>query len=899
MADHSPARPDDSGHSPAEPGDEEGSRLSLDPKPDHIRDGRSTVAAHRRTSGPALESDVLTRAEAAERATKISGPAYEVRLDLTAGEETFRSETTVRFAANLVGLSSFIDLEAERILEMTLNGRALDVDQYDQARARIPLRGLVANNTLRVVAECRYQHTGVGLHRFVDPTDANVYLHTQFEPYDAHRVFACFDQPDIKGPFTLTVRAPEDWTVVSNSPLVGRPGGEWSFGATPEISTYLAALVAGPYHVVRDTHADLDLALYCRRSLAQHLDAEELFALTKAGLAFYEAEFAIPYPFDKYDQLFVPEFNFGAMENPGCITFNESFVFRARQTASAHERRADVILHEMAHMWFGDLVTMRWWDDLWLNESFATYMSCAALARATPFDRAWVRFAAATKAVAATADQMRTTHPISADIIDTDAVRLHFDGITYSKGASVLRQLVAWVGQDAFRRGMQAYFNRHAWGNAELSDFLAALERASGRELGSWVGEWIQTTGINTLRPECEIAEGRYTAVSVAQEAGGSGSVLRSHRVAVGLYDLSPADNLIRRRRQLEVDLVGADTPVTELAGEAAADLLIVNDDDLTYAKMRLDPRSLATVDAHLSRVADPLARNLCWAAAWDMTRDAEMSARRWIGLVSAHAPDEDDETTLALLLGRAVVAADFYADPAQADGMGTGMAEAARAHLGGAEAGSDHQLVWTRHLLATGRGPEHAAWCEGLLAGSVEVPGLAVDTDLRWLVVGALARAGADGALALVAAEVDRDPTDIGRRRGAAALASMPAETQKAEAWDKLMTPGTHLAEIRAVAGSFWICGQDAILESYSSRYFAALGTWWAERTPDETLSLAKGLFPSTLVSAATLSAAKAALADDSLPGPLRRVLLEGADGVARALRARAFDGAEGQEVP
>jgi aminopeptidase N len=409
-------------------------------------------------------ADNLTRAEAQKRATQLSGVSYTVALDLTTGDETFLSDTTVRFQGNLVGLSTFIDLEAANVREATLNGRVIPVDSYDKGRSRLPLRGLLANNELRIVADCAYQHTGVGMHRFADPTDGKVYLHTQFEPYDAHRVFPCFDQPDIKARFTLTVTAPAEWDVVSNSPST-REGS----------STYLVAVVAGPYHVVRDVHGQVDLGIYCRESLAQYLDAEELLTLTKQGLDFFEEEFDYPYPFAKYDQLFVPEFNFGAMENPGCVTFNEYMVFRSRQTDASHENRANTLLHEMAHMWFGDLVTMRWWDDLWLNESFATYMATHALSQATRFSDAWVRFAAGTKAGAMAQDQLPTTHPISADIVDTDAVRLHFDGITYLKGASTLKQLVAWVGQDAFREGLQKYFRKYAWRNAELADFLSKL----------------------------------------------------------------------------------------------------------------------------------------------------------------------------------------------------------------------------------------------------------------------------------------------------------------------------------------------------------------------------------------------------------------------------------------
>ena len=878
------------------------------------------------TDTPAI-NDNLTRAEAMARTTRVSGVAYAVSLDLTTGSEHFISDTTATFSANLVGLDTFIDLEAMEIIEATINDRPILGWAYDQERCRIALRGLVANNTVRIVARCRYQHTGVGLHRFVDPTDDSVYLHTQFEPFDAHRVFACFDQPDLKGPFSLTVTAPSDWTVISNSPAVsnspelagspvpvvteavvagsddGAPAAAiWAFAPTPEIPTYLAALVAGPYCVVRDRHRDLELAIYCRRSLVEYLDADEIFAITKAGLEFFEAEFAIDYAFDKYDQLFVPEFNFGAMENPGCVTFNEHMVFRSRQTDSAHENRADVILHEMAHMWFGDLVTMRWWDDLWLNESFATYMASAALARATRFTDSWVRFAAGTKAGAAMADQLPSTHPISADIVDTDAVRLHFDGITYNKGASVLKQLVAWVGHDAFTEGVRAYFLRHGWANAELSDFLAALERTSGRDLGPWAAEWLQTTGVNTLRPIIVRSDDEtYESVTIAQEAGGSAGggagggtaagagTLRSHRVAVGIYD--DVDGRLTRRTRVEVDVVGGRTVVEALAGEAAGALVLVNDDDLTYAKLRLDPDSLAVAEAAISRIDDPLARNLAWAATWDMVRDGELSARRWLEMLATHAALEKDQSALARLLGQGSAAVDFYVHPPGILRARQALATAAGRQLRGAEASSDIQLVWARHLLAVGEGDDHHAWCRGLLDGTDVPDGLSIDTDLRWSAVGALAAGGAVDAVDRVQSEMERDPTDIGRRRGAAAMASQPLAEAKAAAWERLLTPGMHLAELRAVAGSFWRCGQDEVLRGYVAAYFEAVPSLWADRTRDEALSLLVGLFPSSMVDTSVVTKTEAALADDSLAGPVRRVLMEGADRLSRALRARDAD--------
>ncbi len=833
--------------------------------------------------------DNLTRAEAQDRATKLSGVSYAVALDLTTGEDTFTSDTTIRFQGNLHGISAFVDLDAVSLREATLNGRSIPVESFDKARSRIPLRGLSANNELRIVADCAYQHTGVGMHRFADPTDGKVYLHTQFEPYDAHRVFACFDQPDIKATFTLTVTAPPEWTVISNSPST-HAEGVWRFAPTPVISTYLTAVVAGPYHEVRETYGQIDMGIFCRESLAEHLDAGELFTLTRQGLDFFEAEFDYPYPFAKYDQLFVPEFNFGAMENPGCVTFNEYMVFRARQTDAAYEDRANTLLHEMAHMWFGDLVTMRWWDDLWLNESFATYMATHALAQATRFSDSWVRFAAGTKGGAMAQDQLPTTHPISADIVDTDAVRLHFDGITYLKGASTLKQLVAWVGQDAFVEGLRRYFRRHQWANATLADFLAMLEDTSGRQLGPWSKEWLETAGVNTLRADFTVGGGgAYASFAVLQEGQPGHDTLRSHRVAVGLYRLGDA-GLVRDRR-VELDLVGERTEVAELIGDSVPDLLLLNDDDLTYAKIRLDARSLSVLVDHLGDIVDPLARNLCWAATWDMVRDAELPTRQYVALVLAHAPGETDDPTLGRLLGQAATAVEVYGDPANRSAARAMLTAAARTGLAAAEPGSDRQLIWARHLVSIASAPEELAFIAGILDATVDVPGLAVDTDFRWQIVMALAAVGADHGGALVDVELDSDPTDIGERRAAWSRSARPAAEAKAAAWARLDTEtDLPLATLRSIAGGFHQADQDAVLEPYVAPYFEALPRFWAERTRDEALSLARGLYPGALVGQQVLDATDRALAGD-VPGPFRRILLEGKDGMERAIRARAAD--------
>ena len=670
----------------------------------------------------------LSRDEATARA-RLIGPTSmtadalpalqtKVRLDLTPGAtkpDFFLSTTTVNFSCAEPGAQTFIDLVAGEIRSIVLNGVPIEPATNREAD-RIRLTELQAENELEIVAECRYMHTGEGLHRFTDPVDGRVYLYTQFETADAHRVFACFDQPDLKTTFELEVTAPADWQVVSVTPPDVVPDnptddpdttatGRWHFPPTPPLSTYVTSVVAGPYHVVRDVHhghaGDIPLGVFCRRSLAEYLDADDIFLITKQGFAFFEDQFGRPYPFGKYDQLFVPEFNAGAMENAGSVTFLEDYIFRSRVTDTAYEHRAGTILHEMAHMWFGDLVTMRWWDDLWLNESFATYMANLATVRATRWPQAWTTFANEEKTWACRQDQLSTTHPIAADIVDIEAVETNFDGITYAKGAAVLKQLVAWVGHDAFFDGLRQYFDNHAWRNSTLHDLLRALETASGRDLSAWSKEWLESAGINTLRPEIETdAEGLITSFAVLQEATADHPTLRSHRLAVGCYDRTDA-GLVRARR-VELDVVGARTEVPDLIGTRRPDLVLVNDDDLAYAKIRLDDRSLVTVTEAIGELTASLPRALCWAAAWDMTRDAEMATRDYLRLVIHLLDSETDIGVLQSVLRQARLAVERWADPAFRDTGLDALAAACHAHLQAAEPGSDQQLAFLRSFAAT-----------------------------------------------------------------------------------------------------------------------------------------------------------------------------------------------------
>jgi aminopeptidase N len=836
-----------------------------------------------------MSENNLTRDEAQARARLVADLDYDVALDLT-GDDRFRSETRLRFRCPEPGAETFVDLTAVGVEEAILNGKKLPVSAFDGNRLRLP--DLAGDNELRVVADVAYENTGVGLHRFVDPVDGQVYLHTQFEPYDAHRVFACFDQPDLKGVFRFSVLAPAGWGVVSGGRASERPEGEgwWRFEVTPRMSTYITALVAGPYHSVTGRHGEIDLGLYCRRSLAEYLDAEEILEITGAGFDFFERVFGQPYPFSKYDQCFVPEFNFGAMENAGCITFSERHLFRSKVTEAEREARADTILHEMAHMWFGDLVTMRWWDDLWLNESFATFASHLALAEATRFRQTWTTFATSMKTWAYRQDQLPTTHPIVADAPDVEAMKTNFDGITYAKGASVLRQLVAWVGQEEFLAGVRTYFGRHAWGNTDLRDFLASLEESSGRELKSWSEQWLETAGVNTLRASFATDDsGAFRSFCVEQEAPPEWPTLRPHRLAVGLYDRQ--DGRLRQRKSIELDVVGHRTGVDALVGEPAADLVLVNDGDLAYAKIRLDEGSLRTASSALAQLDDPLARALCWAATWDMLRDAELAARRYLAVVLDNLAGEGEISVVTGLLRQAEAAAVVYGDPANREPARRRLAEWAQAAMNGATAGSDEQLAFARAFAAAARGSDHLAVVAGLLDGSATVTGLDVDTELRWHLVRCLAAAGAAGEEA-IAAEEDRDPTDAGHRHAAAARASRPDPQAKAAAWRALVEEDLPLATMRAIMGGFRQPDQELLLAPYTKPYFEALGPVWERRGPDVAMSFTELLYP---LGDGAVQLTDAHLATAGPPPPVRRLLLEGRDQALRVARARACDSAAG----
>ncbi|MEH1013618.1 aminopeptidase N [Micromonospora sp. CPCC 206060] len=846
----------------------------------------------------------LTQVEATERARLLDVAGYDIAVDLSdagqaAGSRTFRSVTEVRFSCTEPGATTFIEVAAESVRSATLNGSPLDVTGWS-AEKGLALTGLAAENTLVVEAHFAYSSTGQGLHRSVDPVDGETYLYSQFETADAQRVYACFDQPDLKSVYTWHATVPAHWRVVSNMPVereeaAGEESKTVHFATSARMSTYITALCAGPYHEVRDHHDGIDLGFFCRRSMAQYLDADDLSTVTKQGFDFFHEQFGVRYPLPKYDQLWVPDFNAGAMENFGCVTHAEShYIFRSQVTDYEYEQRANTILHELAHMWFGDLVTMRWWNDLWLNESFAEWASHWCNTHATRFTDAWTTFLAVRKNWGYRQDQLSSTHPVYCEMPDLAAVEVNFDGITYAKGASVLKQLVAYVGLEPFLAGLRAYFAKHIWGNATFDDLLSELETASGRELRKFAAQWLETAQVNTLRPEVAItADGTYERVTVHQEAPAEHPTLRTHRIGVGLYDL--VDGALVRRERIEVDIAGDRTELTDLRGVRVPDVLLLNDDDLTYAKLRLDGRSMAFVVQHVGAFDSSLARALCWTAAWDMVRDAELSARDYVALALAGLPAETDINLVTPTLRQVASTLSFYADPTWAPTGWADLASSAWQALHRMEPGSGFQLAWARAFASAARSDTHLAALRGWLDG-VEVPaGLTIDTELRWTLLAALVANRVAGT-AEIDAELARDRTASGEREAAFTRALLPTPENKAAVWAELTGPDTlpnwrH----RALLQGFYHPTQVELTESYRERYFAVVDKIWASRDSEPAQEFVQFAYPAYHVDADTVAATDAWLAQPDRPGPLRRLVAEGRDSIVRSIKARERDSRSG----
>lgn len=818
----------------------------------------------------------LTREETAERSSAIDLHTIRVELDLRDARDQSRSGfgTVTTLVFDSTASDTWIDFIGESVTAVTVNGHDQPVE-YDGAR--ISVSGLVASNTVVIEAVGAYSRSGEGMHRFVDPVDGETYLYTQYEPADSRRVMACFEQPDLKAAYTFVVHAPAGWQVLSNQSAVSVIEHDDTqtveFGPTLPLSSYITSVAAGPYHRVEGEWARgeqrVELAVLCRGSLAQFLEANEIIEVTRQGLDFFSDAFAFPYPWGKYDQIFVPEYNLGAMENPGLVTFTEAYLSRGAATDAQRAARANTILHEMAHMWFGDLVTMKWWDDLWLKESFADYMGAHVSAEATRFTDAWVRFAANRKAWAYQQDQLPTTHPIVADITDLEAAKLNFDGITYAKGASVLKQLVAFVGEEQFFEGTRRYFAEHAYRNTTIEDLLVQLEEVSGRDVRAWSRAWLETSGMSTISLESSQSGERMLVQTDP----------RPHRLRVGLYDLDADALVLREKRELDIS---EERTVLEAAD---ADLVLINDDDLTYAKARLDERSLDSVEHALSTL-DPLPRALVWSSLWNATRDGELSAERYLRVVTAHAPAEANIGLLSGVLANAAYTIGHFVPDAARQALRAAWLETTRSALAAADAGSDAQLSWARAFAAASAHDDAgAAQVRAMLEGDAPV-GLQVDPDLRWALLIAL-RATGHASDDDVAAELSRDDTASGRTASLTARWAAPTTESRANAWQSAWEDETlsndHLsATIAGVRAG----GRRDLIAELDAGYFERILGAWQNRSIEIARRLVLGLFPAS----DDLALVDGWLAaNETAPAALRRLVIEQRDHLARDVRVRA----------
>ena len=840
----------------------------------------------------------LTRDEAATRSTLVKTHSYRIDLDLTTSAQTFIAKTTVKFSGLKPGQSTFIDAVGKRVIAASLNGVAFEVKDYDGQTIHLP--ALAAENELILEIEANYSNTGEGLHRFVDPADNEVYLYTQFETGDARQMYACFDQPDQKATFTISAITPKHWEVISNYEIdsvtdVGSDSKKVQFKESQIISTYVTAIVAGPYQHVHDEYVGektIPLGIYARKSFFHHVDADNIFKVTKQGFAYFEKTFGLAYPFGKYDQLAVAEYNWGAMENVGCVTFHEDvLIFRSKVTESKHLGRASTILHEMAHMWFGDLVTMKWWEDLWLNESFAEWASYMATSEATQYKTAWTEFNALRKNWAYRQDQLSTTHPIATEMKDLEDVKTNFDGISYAKGASVLQQLVEHVGRENFIKGLRIYFTKHAFKNTTLNDLMVELEATSGRDLKPWAATWLQTAGVNTLRPEIEIESGVYKKLAIKQEAPtmpvGS-KELRPHRLRVALFDIA-GDSLVKRK-SVALDVAGALTDVTELQGEKEADLVLINDGDLTYAKLRFDERSIATLKSHLGGLNEPLARALIWASLWDSVRDGELSASDYITIALNALGTESDISIVSATNTNIETAIWQYAAPSHRPALRAKVSDALNKFLKASAAGSDHQLSFARGFAESAATPEQSKEIIEILNGSIN--GLTIDAELRWHLVICAVKRGLLGA-SDIDAELAKDNTAHGKQYGALAQAAIPTAQAKEKAFTSVTTENLSNTIHAYTCRGFNVALHSELLTPFIDRYFAILIDLWNTKGYEIAETTATMLFPGFIVSDETLAKAQNWLdvTGKDAPNALRRVITEGRDALARSLRAQKKD--------
>ncbi|WP_010475326.1 aminopeptidase N [Streptomyces somaliensis] len=840
----------------------------------------------------------LTRQEAQTRARLLDVHHYRVDLDLTTGDHTFDSTTHIEFTTRTAG-DTFVEIKPATLHTATLDGKPLDPTTLDGNR--LPLTGLTQGpHQLRIHATMHYSRTGEGMHRFTDPADGETYTYTQLFLDDAQRVIAAFDQPDLKATFTVTVTAPHHWTVLANGTTTRHPDGHWTATTTPRIPTYLLAVAAGPWHSIHTTHAGIPFGLHCRRSLASHLDtdAEEILDTTRRCYDRYHQKFDEPYPFDSYDQAFVPEFNAGAMENPGLVTFRDEYIFRSAVTTTQRQTRAITIAHEMAHMWFGDLVTLTWWDDIWLNESFAEYMGYQTLNEATTrYPDTWIGYGIARKTWGYDADQRPSTHPVAPHpdaVPDTDSALLNFDGISYAKGASALRQLVTWIGEENFLTGINRHFTRHKFGNATLTDLIDNLATATDRDVHTWADTWLRTTGIDTLTAETTTAETTTAETATAETTATPDHWTltlhhhgtRPHRTTIGIYDHDPADHhTLTLRKRYETD-IPQHTPHTHPGPHPA--LILPNEHDLTYTKLRLDPTSLNTTLHHISDLPDPLTRAVLWTTLRDMVRDGDLPPTHYLTTAHHHLPHETDPTIVDNVLDFAIhhITNRYLPTPQRPTALTT-LSNLTHnlIHHTDNDKNPDLRLTALRHHInCTNHTPTLHNWLDhNTIPG-----GPHLDPELRWHILHRLATLGATDETTITT-ELHRDPSATGQQGAARCHAALPTPQAKETAWQRIFhddTLSNYL--LTATAEGFWQPEHTELLTPYTHRYYPEATALAARRGPAIATIAGRHAFPSYTITHENLHLGTHHLTTTHLTPALHRQLTDRLDDLRRALHIR-----------
>jgi len=837
------------------------------------------------TAAPRAENAFLSQEDAMARSARVANVDYTLQFTLT-GKESFAGITTLEFDLKDTDQPLTIDLDKAKIASMTVNGKTV-TPQYNQWFITIAAADLKAGrNSVTIAYERLHSTNGEGLHRMVDPVDGRVYTYSHFEPAAAHQMFALFDQPDLKGSYQVTVTTPADWVVSSTmreSGIKDVPGGkEWTFPRTKKLSPYNFAMHAGPYKVWEDNSGPYPMRLFARQSVAAQVSPKDWFTYTAQGLKFFDEYFGVPYQFGKYDQLLVPDFLYGAMENAAAITFAEGrFLHKETMTAAQRQSLASVIMHEMAHQWFGDLVTMKWWNGLWLNESFASFMGTLGTAEATEFKNAWQSFYSSGKQAAYVMDERVTTHAIETPVPSTANAFDNIDAITYSKGASTLMQLRHLLGAEVFRKGVHNYLVKYSYQNAELKDFIGSLGEAANRDLTGWTKEWLYEPGVNTIQASLSCAGGKVSSFKLLQSAPSKDMpTLREQRVQVALF--KQGKDGMALSQNVAVTYKGAETPVPELVGAACPDLVYPNYQDWGFAKVALDKKSFATAQASLGKVDDPLLRAMLWQSLWDSVRDGKLPLNAFLKTVLANAPAEKDYTLLGDIAGKIGQSSQYLAKmgPSTARYRATVGAQleamAYRATVA-ARDDSNFQRRWFNTYVGLAASPAALKQLADILDGKLVVPGLNVSQDVRWDIIARLNRYDYRGSAALLAAEQARDKSDSGQAAALAATVVRPDAKVKAEWLATIGDLQTKLpfSRIRTAMFALYPAEQGALAEQTASQRLDSLAAVDKAAGPVYMRAYAAALIPSACTPASVARLQAAVSAQTDLSAGTRRALL------------------------